>query len=248
MRIIEKKCPNCGAALEFNETDKSCKCNYCKRSFEIERDSDNLEKFNLVYNQIQKPFKVIFLIPFVFALIIFIIIAVSAFTQIKHTKEEGSSIIEDIEEKVSEKDKLVSDVSQLDNDALEDIDNKCSSILHQKITGRDDTTYNYDITGEPRLQKLYVAYKEDANSIISIYEVKYHNFFNQSDQKTVYVPVVFTQVKNNFPFSLSNGKNPAPEYFLNDEKSSSIYAYGSFEEAYNGVVKPLEGEYTITEK
>ena len=51
MRIIEKKCPNCGAALEFNETDKSCKCNYCKRSFEIERDSDAPMEFEIVDNK-----------------------------------------------------------------------------------------------------------------------------------------------------------------------------------------------------
>lgn len=40
MRLIEKKCPNCGAGLEFKEEDKSCKCSYCHRSFEIERDNN----------------------------------------------------------------------------------------------------------------------------------------------------------------------------------------------------------------
>ena len=37
MKLIEKKCPNCGGSLEFSETDKSCKCEYCHRAFEIER-------------------------------------------------------------------------------------------------------------------------------------------------------------------------------------------------------------------
>ena len=39
MRLIEKKCPNCGANIEFEDDAKSCKCEYCKRSFEIERDN-----------------------------------------------------------------------------------------------------------------------------------------------------------------------------------------------------------------
>ena len=52
MKLIEKKCPNCGASLEFNDSDKSCKCQYCHRAFEIERDSsisvaDIAEQFNL---------------------------------------------------------------------------------------------------------------------------------------------------------------------------------------------------------
>ena len=66
MRLIEKKCPNCGANLEFDENDKSCKCQYCKRSFEIERDTDNLDKFNLIYDKMQKPVKAFFMIPFIY--------------------------------------------------------------------------------------------------------------------------------------------------------------------------------------
>ena len=60
MKLIEKKCPNCGANLEFSETDKSCKCEYCHRAFEIERDekinvSDIAEQFNL--SELEGPLK-----------------------------------------------------------------------------------------------------------------------------------------------------------------------------------------------
>ena len=40
MRLIEKECPNCGAGLHFNKDDTTCKCEYCKREFEIERDTE----------------------------------------------------------------------------------------------------------------------------------------------------------------------------------------------------------------
>ena len=39
MRLIEKECPNCGAGLSFTKEDTTCKCEYCKREFEIERDT-----------------------------------------------------------------------------------------------------------------------------------------------------------------------------------------------------------------
>jgi hypothetical protein len=245
MRLIEKKCPNCGATLEFNENDKSCKCNYCKRGFEIERDTDNLDKFNLIYDKMQKPVKTFMMIPFIFAGVVFLIILISFFGFRNHTKvtKTGNKSGDEIVEKQNS---LIKDVTELDNDDLDSIHNKCYSIIHQKITGRNDTTYSYQITGDPKLKNIYVAYKEDSNSIISIYEVIYHNFFNQTDQQTVYVPVVFENVKENVLFSLSSGKNPAPEYYLNQDHSSYIYAYSTFDEAYNGVVKPLEEEYTVT--
>lgn len=40
MKLIEKECPNCGASLSFTKEDTSCKCEYCKREFEIERDEN----------------------------------------------------------------------------------------------------------------------------------------------------------------------------------------------------------------
>ncbi len=66
MKLIEKKCPNCGASLEFGDNDKSCKCTYCHRAFEIERDksieSDDIsEQFNLTaYKEKIKKAKEIF--------------------------------------------------------------------------------------------------------------------------------------------------------------------------------------------
>ena len=70
MRLIEKKCPNCGADLEFKDNDKSCKCSHCASSFEIERDeskTDFDDQFDL--KPLDKAFSalsfVIFLVIFV---------------------------------------------------------------------------------------------------------------------------------------------------------------------------------------
>ena len=48
MRLVEKKCPNCGANLSFGENEKSCKCEYCKREFEIERDTEKRQNYFFV--------------------------------------------------------------------------------------------------------------------------------------------------------------------------------------------------------
>ena len=62
MRLIEKECPNCGASVEFNENDKTCKCEYCKRSFTIERDKEDNKKIDprkIKLNEMKAPMKAI---------------------------------------------------------------------------------------------------------------------------------------------------------------------------------------------
>ena len=44
MKLIEKKCPNCGANINFNSNDKEVKCSYCDTVFTIERDVTNIDE------------------------------------------------------------------------------------------------------------------------------------------------------------------------------------------------------------
>ena len=246
MRLIEKKCPNCGADLEFDENAKSCKCNYCKRSFEIERDVNDLEKINLVFDKVEKPVKAIFIIPFVFAFAIILLITFSIIFGFVHSTKNTDPIGEPDVMPTEEK-KIVSDVEELTKSNMDTLEMESHSMLNQSVTGRNDTTYSYQRTGDPRLEKTYVVAKDEHNYIILIYNVKYHNFFNQSDQQTVYVPVVFEDVYLNH-FVLTNPTNPAPEYYLNEDHSTYIYAFDSLESAYRGVIEQYEKDYTITEK
>lgn len=251
MRLIEKKCPNCGADLEFDENAKSCKCSYCKRSFEIERDVNDLEKINLVFDKVQKPVKAIFLIPFIFVAVIIILITLSIIfgaTRQSKTFEHDDIEIPDIDDILVEKETLIKDASEISDETMDEIERKASSVLHQSVTGRHDSDYAYSTTGDPRLQKTYVASKEDSNRVVVVYSVIYQNFFHQEDQKTVYVPAVINNVKTE-GFITTKAKNPAPEFYLNDEHSTYVYAYGSVEEVYSGVIQPLVDEgYTVTEK
>ena len=245
MKLVEKKCPNCGANLEFGENDKSCKCEYCKRSFEVERDeninNNNLSEqysLNETGKTIAKVAGITMVAPFVIFLISFLTILTSiAF--IVPTAIYKQDILPN---------KLLTTINNLDNNDLKAIEEISEDVAYQTAKGQHDLTYSYDEADSLKLEKLYFAYKEDSNYVIAIYKTMYHNFWNQTDQQTVYIPVVFKDVKNNITSSLINGKNPAPEYYFNPEKTTYVYAYSSFEKTYNEIVKPLENEYKITEK
>ena len=254
MKLIEKKCPNCGAALEFEESDKSCKCQYCKRSFEIERDTDNLEKFNLIYDKIQKPMQTMFLIPFFIIVgIIILFIAIRVFSAINNPVVESSTDIDipniDIpflEEETEEK--LLMNVSELSNSDFDSIDNHSTPEISHTGQGVNNADHSYSIDGKITREKLYIAYKEGQNYVIPIYKATYRDFFHQNDRHTVYIPIVFENIEKNVLFSLGNAKLSAPEYYFNEDHSSFTYGYGSLEEAYNNVIKPYEEEYQISEK
>ena len=269
MKLVEKKCPNCGATLEFNDSDKSCVCSYCHRAFEIERNDNAIDFDNQFLLNAYTPTSHVIspkssIILFVFCFVFIIIVSAFLFFSISHFHKSFDDTLQNsswsdlntsVDENEDEEDKnevttdsLIKNVDELGNDQLESINRRSLSIVNQSTVGRSDTTYSYQKTGDPRLEKVYVAYQEGHNYIISIYRVIYHNFFNQSDQQTVYVPAVFENVEKSISFSLKNGKNPAPEYYLNSEQSTYIYAFSSFEDAYNNIVQPLHSDYLISEK
>ena len=251
MKLIEKKCPNCGASLEFSETDKSCKCPYCHRAFEIERDShldvsDIAEQFNL--NDLHKTLDTMLPTPW-FAKVLFTIvpiIVVCGFVFVFYNIY--SFRVDENKEKIEEKQQLITSFDDLNEDQLETLDTESKSVAYQTSQGQSDNTYSYLSSESLRLEKVYVAYKKDSNVIVSIYRSGFHNFFNQADSHTIYTPVVYKNIYNNsFHLVLKNGKNPAPEYYFNPEKTSYVYAYSSLEDAYNEVVKPLEDDgYKVT--
>ena len=85
MKLVEKKCPNCGADLKFDKEDTEIRCKYCDTCYEIQRDAslDDLVKnvfdandFILHRKMINRVGKGIFIfagIMFVFIFVMFII-------------------------------------------------------------------------------------------------------------------------------------------------------------------------------
>ena len=84
MKLIQKKCPNCGADLEFDKSEKEVVCKYCNAKFSVEKDANDLvqeifnpEDFARRQKAVAKAGKVITIIAGIIFILIFIMFIVS---------------------------------------------------------------------------------------------------------------------------------------------------------------------------
>ncbi len=245
VKLIEKKCPNCGASLEFNDKDTSCECKYCHRMFEIERDNNVEDQY--VLNELSKiPVKVVkpfFLIYFIVVILIIVFVAFNIFKQVK--RDTGVDKAIENREKV-DNDSLLKDIKDLSNTKMERILTEARFLISTTGKGESNSKHSYH-RDELKEEKIILANKKDSNKLIVIFKAVYYDFYHQSDRHTIYIPVVFGNVDEKL-FDLANGKIEAPEYYFNNDKTCYYYGYSSYEEAYKEVVDVLKGDYTITEK
>lgn len=247
MRLIEKECPNCGASLSFTKEDTSCKCEYCKREFEIERDTDKKkldDQFNL--SELKTPFKIFSYftvgsfvaqgIIFVLAFIVIVIIAINIFKGF----HDSNSIF-------NRNASLITEASELKNSDFSNLD------LNSKVTFSKETigtSTQFTNNGKLKREKVYVISNKKRNIVIPIYVTVYENFFNKDEKYTLYVPFIYKNVKtrnNSISYSLDDGELSAPEYHFANSSDYS-YGYDMFETLYNEIIKPFEKDYKITEK
>ncbi len=103
MKIIEKKCPNCHANLEFDVGEQNVKCPSCRRAFAIEYEKDFVDpEVQLKAKDIQLKMldditkarsfgKVFFVFVIAFAAIIIgltVFLAINGYQDYKDTKDE----------------------------------------------------------------------------------------------------------------------------------------------------------------
>lgn len=237
MEIIEKTCPGCGAGLEFNENSKSCRCEYCHRTFGIKRDStsninDISEQFDL--SEV-KGFKKLFIGQSIIISIFAIIIFISLFCGFAYS----------ITYEVS-KNSLVTDISEFDTKNYSTIDSK----VNMAINNLDKSISVHEL-GSPKRVQVYLANKKDSNYLIPIYKIKFENFFDNNYTCEVYMPFKFENV-NNDDFDLFDVSTETfddmPKVSLSKDDSVYVHGYENEDDAYNAVVKPLEKDYKITKK
>lgn len=83
MKIVEKKCPNCGASLDFKVGERDIVCNHCRRKFAVKYDGVDFAKLSAdEVNSLKdvnidlKPFRNFFIT----AAIIFVIVSALSIT------------------------------------------------------------------------------------------------------------------------------------------------------------------------
>jgi hypothetical protein len=255
VKIIEKKCPNCGAGLSFGEDDTSCKCEYCHRAFEIERDRDmfndaNIDDFD-AYSLIGTGLKafsmttagvIIFMIA-VFVLFIIFFINIASDHSGDTPSGGGSPVVENTPTPTP-----VPTVSVVKH--VKEISNTDLKLLRSKAYGFDDvkgersSTYSYN-NKDDEIVRTIVAYKNDTNFTYLVIRVLYINFFDQDDKKSVFIPVRYKNVKPNLGYTddeiLDSMKIDAPRYYLNGKKSTYIRGgYASYKKFFNEKIEPLK--------
>ena len=94
MKLIEKKCPNCGAKLSFENTDKEVTCKYCDMSYEIERETDLNDLIEDVFNpkdfilhrkmirNVSKGIMIFSICMFLFIFIVFLVMFLRIFPRV----------------------------------------------------------------------------------------------------------------------------------------------------------------------
>lgn len=239
MRLIEKECPNCGAGLSFTVEDTTCKCEYCKREFEIERDKEK-KKINDQYilSELKAPVKLFsyftlgtFLTHAIAMSITFLIIVIILFGTIGGLY--GSN-----------KRQLIKSSSQLTNNDYSRMNINARAIISRETIG---TTGKYVSTGGVKREKIYIISNESRNYIIPVYKVVYKNFANSGDIHTVYIPVSYkdVRVKGN-SIDLDDGTIAADKYYFND--TDYTYGYDDLDTLYEEIIKVYEKRYKIENK
>ena len=239
MRIIEKKCPNCGAGLEFDNNAKSCKCEYCKKSYAIEMESKDRDFYSPDnFNLMEKKSSTIFLIVFA---VIFTIVFAGIFmigSNMMHSNYNDDEW-EDVFTKVSD----------FSNSNLESFDTESYWIIYNNDKGLVD----YHLDMKIKREKMYVAYnkKKDSNIVVVVYKTKYAKLLDKENIYNLYVPIIFenlAMVDSPIELQLKNGYVKAPEYYFNLEHSEYSYGYQDMETLEKEVIEPLKKEYKIDSK
>lgn len=246
MRLIEKECPNCGAGLHFNKEDTTCKCEYCKREFEIERDKEKKKiDDQYILNELKTPFKIFsfftlssFVTEAIIFFVSFIVIVIIGFNIVKGLNDSNSIFNRNAALVTTSEELSAADYSTLDIQSV---------ILVSRETKENSGLYN--VIGSIKRSKVYIISNKKENYIIPIYKAIYTNLSNDNDKHTVYIPIIYKNVKtknNSIAFSLSEGKISAPNYYFND--SNYVYGYTDLDTLYTEVIKQYEKDYKIVEK
>ena len=226
MRIIEKKCPNCGANLSFESNAKTTKCSYCNQSYIIEQDEKDDDNISPEHYKLQKAifktFSIMHLLITIVAIIIFVGIFVIAFKQIKSMGSFNDVFgIKD---------------TKTNNIDINDIDEKTFKMIHNtsleklkiynKLPINDYNKSDYEYLGS------YLYEGKKGYVLCDIYKLIYSKDNKKID---IYESVTYENVKHNKnKITLDyNGRVDVHMTILND---SFVIGYTSIEDLYNKVI------------
>lgn len=182
-KLVEKKCPNCGAKLSFKLEDKEVKCNYCNSEFIIKDDNSDSEKIDLNKINLQKVGK--FSLIFVFGIFFFIVciwVMVVVFIINSGFNSRGSS---KSNVNINNNDDEISiDINELNDDVKEELTSTCKSDL-RSWNGHSRT---YKMGDDISVVGFYYLKSSVSAQVVCVLSA---NYSNGSDTKTIYTSFKF---------------------------------------------------------
>ncbi len=269
MKLINKKCPNCGASLSFEETDKKVKCEYCKQSIMIEREhTENLdidEEFQLKVSlqtgagAIQNKmlaFAVIILIAIIMIFTFYFFFKIFNFSRSFINSSEGNrnnsslnSIFnfgDNIDSPSGEalKNTYVTNLSQINDKSLNKL-KKLSLETLKKWTldvSQGTTSTDWEYVG-----LYFLKHKSlNNNQLYLVYKKKY---VVEKKEFETYGAVSYSNLKLDSDSNVTyyfDGFLDAPMSFVNNDIRLQIYGYSSNQDFYNKVIQSKTEQYIVS--
>lgn len=255
MRLVQKKCPNCGAGIDFNEFSKTVKCAYCNQTYTVEKDKEMIKNeinisnhfddaFNLV-NKVRTPiaFVSIFMVIIIFAIVIigFIttFIRINTFDNVFENTFESFTVTE-------ENSNMLTDFEQIDEDTLNAFHKESYAELTDTLflNGKAKIVNDWSNVG------MYLLINEtfEYTNLVDVFEVTY---LVKEKEYHLYGAVLYDRIElsdDGIVVTDFYGMSYCPTYTLDYDKYSKVYlcGYETKEDLYNKVVRSYMGsDYKI---
>ena len=226
MKLIEKKCPNCGAGLSFKPTDKQVKCEYCKQEYGIENENHeeilegSLDEVANNFTLHKKTVTTIATVQIIMSAIVIILILCGSFLIFNEAKKQMNKTPDIVIEKI-------------DSDAINTIHE--TSISELKRTTMYQPTYRAK-DYEP---VKYYLYKDAFGDVLTdVFKTTYTNSMN-NNEVDVYIAVTYNNVKySNNKITYTSNTISINTISLDDSGFGMIIGYKSLEDLYNSEIVP----------
>ena len=187
-----------------------------------------------------------FALVFVFVAFICIFLGLNM-SKVDIAKRENTNSIKGIN------DKVISSFDDLTSDELWYFEE--ASHNHFEVLGENSTKYTYQDNSD-EIYRYILATKDKSNYLYVVQKVLFVNYFNKSEQVTVFIPVRFKDVlselrdvDDEFNRLVKESIVDAPRFFLNSEKSSYLKGYANYDEFVSDKIDELKDKgYKISEK
>ena len=274
MKFVEKKCPNCGAGLKFDDNATSVVCEYCSKTYYIQRDEkkyarlDESHKANAykfvdeVGKPIVKAFATVHIAMMIIPIVMFILIAggigVSIYNFSNDNPSGGShnDKIDEVVDKWQEeadkaynerRAKMVQKISQIDSVSLQTFHD--TSLQRLQTYDGSCVHGDYKITKDWESVGVYLLVAKEDNENI-LYDVFSHTYKNKKTgkQTTLYAAVKYDDLfltDNNIVENDYFAWPEVPSYNFPGTSFVGAYGYEGNDKLYNKLVRSQSGDYII---